>query len=208
MNVAAKPQLSKDSSHLAAVLQLELQKLPCRLRAKPDRCLLGTSLRQALISWIEISQGDREIGSRASFCCSRRAMRCVTVQASNGAARIETLNFLASHGSRSPDLPVESRRLAGSQSRRLAGSSPTRHQDGGSPRRAVRWHRSTTHELLQSGCDLAAKCDELAAACLQRRAVAVVGIAGHAARRLTSAAIAPDRCRKCDDNSTMNSCDG
>jgi hypothetical protein len=80
-----------------------------------------------------------------------RAERCdaVTVQASNGTARIETLNFSPRTA---PDHPIS---LSS-----LAGSSLTRHQQGGSPGRAARWDRMTTHELLQAGCDLAAKCDE------------------------------------------------
>jgi hypothetical protein len=188
-DVAARLGLPKRSflriRHIgAANPQLKSQKLPFRLRAKPDGRLLarpcgGRFLN--VISWIEISQGDREIGSRASFCCSCRATRCGDCAGVERRRQDRNLNFSPRTA---PDHPISLSSLAVSQSRSLLA---TRHQDGGSPRRAVRWDRTTTHELLQFGCDWAAKCDESLAAAL---------LAEAAGRRLV---LLGAGCRTCDN---------
>jgi hypothetical protein len=92
--LAANPQLAKDSSHLAAALQLESQETSVSSSGKAGRMPADTSLRQVLSkASFRGSRFHREIGRSGVvrvFVVRAERRDAVTVQASNGAARIET----------------------------------------------------------------------------------------------------------------------
>jgi cytochrome P450 len=66
-----------------------------RLRSELDALVMGRAA--------ESSQGDREIGSRASFCCSRGATPFEDCPVSPKAARVSNPQI---HARRTPDFPI------------------------------------------------------------------------------------------------------